>query len=101
MPSLNPHPSPNPNPNPDPNPNPNPNQVGIRLIDHITLKGGHKPLRVYADDRSNLWLKVNPRLVEIYGAEVTAKPKPEPLTLTPTLTLTLNPNPNPNPHPKP
>ena len=44
-------------------------KVGIRLIDHITLKGGHKPLRVYADDRSNLWLKVNPRLVEIYGAE--------------------------------
>ena len=35
-----------------------PCQVGIRLIDHITLKGGHKPLRVYADDRSNLWLKV-------------------------------------------
>jgi len=44
-------------------------KVGIRLVDHITLKGGHKPLRVYADDRSNLWLKVNPRLVEIYGAE--------------------------------
>jgi len=44
-------------------------KVGIRLIDHITLKGGHKPFRVYADDRSNLWLKINPRLVEIYGAE--------------------------------
>merc|ERR1711988_663538 len=44
-------------------------KVGIRLVDHITLKGGHKPLRVYADDRSNLWLKINPRLVEIYGAE--------------------------------
>lgn len=44
-------------------------QVGIRLIDHITLKGGHKPFRVYADDRSNLWLKMNPRLIEIYGAE--------------------------------
>jgi len=44
-------------------------KVGIRLVDHITLKGGHKPFRVYADDRSNLWLKINPRLVEIYGAE--------------------------------
>ncbi|KAL1499281.1 hypothetical protein AB1Y20_011491 [Prymnesium parvum] len=44
-------------------------KVGIRLIDHITLKGGHKPFRVYADDRSNLWLKMNPRLIEIYGAE--------------------------------
>ena len=44
-------------------------QVGIRLVDHITLKGGHKPFRVYACDRSNLWLKINPRLVEIYGAE--------------------------------
>ena len=44
-------------------------KVGIRLIDHITLKGGHKPFRVYACDRSNLWLKINPRLVEIYGAE--------------------------------
>jgi class 3 adenylate cyclase len=44
-------------------------KVGIRLIDHITLKGQLRPLRVYADDRSNLWLKVNPRLVEIYGAE--------------------------------
>ena len=37
-------------------------KVGIRLIDRITLKGGHKPFRVYADDRSNLWLKMNPRL---------------------------------------
>jgi len=44
-------------------------KVGIRLVDHITLKGGHKPLRLYADDRSNLWLKMNPRLIEIYGAE--------------------------------
>jgi len=44
-------------------------KVGIRLIDHITMKAQNKPLRVYADDRSNLWLKVNPRLVEIYGAE--------------------------------
>jgi len=44
-------------------------KVGIRLIDHITLKGGHKPFRIYADDRSNLWLKMNPRLIEIYGAE--------------------------------
>ena len=44
-------------------------KVGIRLIDHITLKGGVKPFRIYADDRSNLWLKINPRLVEIYGAE--------------------------------
>ena len=44
-------------------------KVGIRLIDHITLKGGHKPLRVYADDRSNLWLKVNSRLIEIFGAD--------------------------------
>ena len=38
--------------------------MGIRLIDHITMKAQNKPLRVYADDRSNLWLKVN-RLVEI------------------------------------
>ena len=44
-------------------------KVGIWLIDHITLKSGVKPFRVYADDRSNLWLKINPRLVEIYGAE--------------------------------
>ena len=44
-------------------------KVGIRLIDHVTLKGGVKPFRIYADDRSNLWLKINPRLVEIYGAE--------------------------------
>ena len=43
-------------------------KVGIRLVDHITLKGGHKPFRIYACDRSNLWLKINPRLVEIYGA---------------------------------
>jgi len=44
-------------------------KVGIRLIDHVTLKGGVKPFRIYADDRSNLWLKIAPRLVEIYGAE--------------------------------
>merc|ERR1719421_1368840 len=44
-------------------------KVGIRLIDHVTLKGGVKPYRIYADDRSNLWLKMNPKLVDIYGAE--------------------------------
>jgi len=44
-------------------------KVGIRLIDHVTLKGGVKPFRIYADDRSNLWLKMNPKLVDIYGAE--------------------------------
>jgi len=43
--------------------------VGIRLIDHVTLKGGVKPFRIYADDRSNLWLRMNPKLVDIYGAE--------------------------------
>jgi len=44
-------------------------KVGLRLVDHITLKGGHKPLRIYACDRSNLWLKVSPELLDIYGAE--------------------------------
>ena len=44
-------------------------KVGIRLIDHVTLKSGVKPFRIYADDRSNLWLKMNPKLVDIYGAE--------------------------------
>ena len=44
-------------------------KVGIRLIDHVTLKGGVKPFRIYADDRSNLWLRMNPKLVDIYGAE--------------------------------
>ena len=32
-------------------------------------EGGVKPFRIYADDRSNLWLKMNPKLVDIYGAE--------------------------------
>ena len=45
-------------------------KVGIRLIDHVTLKNGVKPYRIYADDRSNLWLMMNPRLVRIYGAEI-------------------------------
>merc|ERR1719409_1490848 len=44
-------------------------KVGIRLIDYVTLKGGVKPFCIYADDRSNLWLKMNPKLVDIYGAE--------------------------------
>ena len=44
-------------------------KVGIRLIDHVTFKNSNKPMRIYADDRSNLWLKINPRLVEIYGAD--------------------------------
>jgi len=44
-------------------------KVGCRWIDYITLKGQHKPMRLYADDRSNLNLKMNQRLVEIYGAE--------------------------------
>uniref|UniRef100_A0A7S3F5E5 Guanylate cyclase domain-containing protein n=1 Tax=Haptolina ericina TaxID=156174 RepID=A0A7S3F5E5_9EUKA len=42
-------------------------KVGIRLIDHITLN--NRPFRVYADDRSNLWLKMHPKFIEIYGAE--------------------------------
>jgi class 3 adenylate cyclase len=43
-------------------------RVGLRLIDHITLKGGTRPLRVYACDRCNLWLKMSPKLLQIYGA---------------------------------
>eukprot|EP00962_Isochrysis_galbana_P008165 scaffold2218_cov109-Isochrysis_galbana.AAC.1 len=43
-------------------------RVGLRLIDHITLKGGTRPLRVYACDRCNLWLKMNPKLLRVYGA---------------------------------
>jgi class 3 adenylate cyclase len=42
---------------------------GVRLIDHATPKGSHRPIRIYADDRSNLWLKVNSRLIEIFGAD--------------------------------
>jgi len=44
-------------------------KVGIRLVDHVSLKGGHKPFRIYGCDRCNLWLKMNAQLLEIYGAE--------------------------------
>jgi class 3 adenylate cyclase len=44
-------------------------KVGVRLIDYVTLKHCKKPFRIYADDRSNLWLQMNARLVEIHGAE--------------------------------
>ena len=43
--------------------------MGIRLIDHVTLKNQFKPYRIYADDRSNLSLRMSPRLIDIYGAE--------------------------------
>ena len=57
------HPHPLSSPHPFLNPL---SQVGIRLIDHVTLKGGVKPFRIYGDDRSNLW-QMNPKLVDIYG----------------------------------
>ena len=31
--------------------------------------GGHKPIRVYACDRSSLWLKMSRKLIRIFGAE--------------------------------
>ena len=36
-PSPNPNPNPNPYPNPDPNPNPNPHQVGLALLQNVSL----------------------------------------------------------------
>jgi len=44
-------------------------KTGVRLIDHVTLKGGHKPFRIYCCDRSNLSLKMTARMIEVYGAD--------------------------------
>lgn len=44
-------------------------KVGIRLIDHIALKNGVKPYRIYADDRSSMSLRMSPPHVGMYGAE--------------------------------
>mmetsp|Transcript_14090 Transcript_14090/g.42997 ORF Transcript_14090/g.42997 Transcript_14090/m.42997 type:complete len:512 (-) Transcript_14090:235-1770(-) len=43
-------------------------KVGLRLVDHITLKGGTRPFRIYTCDRSNLWLKISTHMLNIYGA---------------------------------
>lgn len=42
-------------------------KVGIRMIDNCTLKGGHKPYRIYGDDRSNIFLKMSTAMVDEHG----------------------------------
>ena len=70
-----------------------PTRRSVRLLDHVTLKVGTRPYRIYGDDRSNLWLKARePQALSLAPSPSSPGPKaatpwtwprPRPCTLAP------------------